>query len=97
MSSKRQRGEGSGSQKAQSYDKRRFVNKAASERYHSLLASKALIPKRRIKPHETQDGAVADMIIERGWSYFTQQPKAAMVTIVKEFYANAKEARHNIV
>lgn len=54
MSSKRQRGESSKPSKA--YDKKRFVSEAASERYHNVLASKALISKRGLKPHDTQNG-----------------------------------------
>lgn len=72
MSSKRQRGDGSTSQASKSYDKQRFVSKAASEQYYSLLVSKELVPERGIKPYEIQDNGVADMIKERGWENLTQ-------------------------
>lgn len=37
------------------------------------------------------------MIIERGWLDFTKQPEAAVISIVKEFYANAKDAQDYVV
>lgn len=97
MASKRQRGEMSRSQASEPYDRRPFVSEATSERYHSLSMGKSLIPERGIMPHETQDFGVAVMIAERGWENFTVQPEPAVVAIVKEFYANAKEARNNVV
>lgn len=91
MSGNHQRVDKSASQALKSYDKLRFINKSASDRYYSFLDDKTLIPKWGIKPHETKNGGIADMIKERGCENFTKQPKAAVVTIVKEFYANAKE------
>lgn len=65
------------------YDKKRFVSEATSERFHKVLAGKILIPEQGLRPHETQDGSVAAMILERGWMDFTAQPEAAVVSIVK--------------
>lgn len=48
-------------------------------------------------PQEVHDRGVAAIITEWGWETFTAQSKAAVVAIVKEFYANAKEARNNVV
>lgn len=88
MASKQQRGDVYDSQYSKVYDKKRFVSVAALDRYYSLLADKALIPERGIKPHETQDIGVAYMIKEKGYENFTQQLEAAVVVIVKEFYVN---------
>lgn len=37
------------------------------------------------------------MITERKWWEFVKQPEATVVSIVKEFYANVKEARDSVV
>lgn len=71
MSNKRQRVSGSTSQASKTDDKHIFINKATSKHYYSLLAGKVLILEWGIKPHETQDGGVADMIKEKGWENFT--------------------------
>lgn len=97
MSYKHQKVDGSTPQASKSHDKHIFVNKATIDRYYSFLVVTVLILERGIKPHETQKGGVTDMIKERGWENFTQQSEAAVITIVKEFYANSKEAKGHMV
>lgn len=36
------------------------------------------------------------MIEERGWQALTAQPEPAVVEIIREFYANAKEVEDNV-
>lgn len=85
MSSKTHRGESSkpSSKHAKQYDKKQFVNEATSERYHTVLAGKALIPKRGLRPYETQSGQLAIMIIDKGSLEFTKQSEVAVVSIMK--------------
>lgn len=56
-----------------------------------------LILERGIMPQEHHDRGIVATITERGWETFTAQPEAAVVAVVKEFYANAKEAKNNVV
>lgn len=48
-----------------------------------MLVHKTLVPERGLKPHEALSGKMAAMIIERGWQEFTQQPEAAVISIVR--------------
>lgn len=61
------------------------------------MAKKALTPERGLRLHETYDGCVHDMIMEHGWLDFTKQPEVTIIPVVKEFYANAKEAKNHVV
>lgn len=79
------------------YDKKRFVSETALEWFHKVLAGKAFIPKRGLRPYETQDGSMASMILDRGWWELIAQSEAAVMSIVKEFYVNVKEAWNHVV
>lgn len=97
MAPKRQRGDGSGSRAPRQFDTTNFVSAAISERFHSLLVNKTLVLERGIMPQEYSDRGIIATIEERGWETLTAQPEATAVAIVKEFYANATEARNNVV
>lgn len=98
MASKRQRGEGSGtaSTPPPRFDSRRFVSHAAQERYNRM-ATRSLVPERGLRPDQSKDGDMAVMIAERNWFTLTEQPEPAVITVVKEFYANVPEHDHYTV
>lgn len=73
------------------------MSEEASERFHTVLAGKKLIPERGLRPDATKTGHIATMIAETRWWEFTKQPEAAVISIVKEFYANAKEAEGFVI
>lgn len=95
MSSKHQRDDSS--KPSTPYDRKKFISEATSDPFHTVLPGKVLIPERSLRPHETQDGSMAAMILERGWLDFIAQPEATIVSVVKEFYANAKETQNHVV
>lgn len=96
MAPKRQRTYGSSSRALDAFDTTRFISEAASNHYHYFLAGKTLIPERGLCPHQTQTN-LATMIEGWSWGKFIEQPKPAVVSIVKEFYANAKQTEGRVV
>lgn len=93
MLAKRQRGDGLSSSPSKSYDKKKFINLEASDKY-SRMAHKRVIPERDLRVDQNQDGEIVVMIAERHWFDLIAQPDPAMISVVKEFYANAKEHYH---
>lgn len=73
------------------------MSEEASERFHTVLVGKKLIPERGLRPDATETGQIAAIIAERRWWEFTKQPEAAVISIVNEFYANAKEAEGFVI
>lgn len=92
MSAKCQRGEGSSSKPSKQYDKKKFINAEAFDRY-TTLANKTIIPQRGLRPDETRDNEIVVMIIKRDQFTLTEQPDPTVIPVVKEFYAKAKD--HN--
>lgn len=60
-----------------------------SEYFHNVLTGKSFVLERGLRPDENRDGEISVMIIERNWFDFTEQPTPAVISVVKEFYANA--------
>lgn len=72
------------------------MSEAASDHYRNILVGKTPIPERGLCPNESSSNMAA-MTESRGWGRFTEQPKPTMVSIVQEFYANAKETKGRVV
>lgn len=87
MAPKRQRA--STLQSAPQFDDTRFVSVARELRYHRVIANKNLVSKRGLRPDLRQDGEMATMITERRWSHLTRQLDPTVISLVREFYANA--------
>lgn len=96
MAPKRQRAPGSTTRPQASYDTNCFMNEATFDNYHNLLVGKTPISECGLRPSESQSN-IAAMIASRGWGKFTDHPKPAMVSIVQEFYVNAKETEGHVV
>ena len=52
---------------------------------------KTFVLERGLRPAPQRDGDMAVMIAERNWFHLIQKPRAVVILIVMEFYANAKE------
>lgn len=89
--------QGESSQSSKPLDKKWFVTEEASERFHTILAGNNLILERDLQPDATQMGQIDVMIAVRRWRESTKQPEAAVISIVIEFYANAKETEGFVV
>lgn len=96
MAPKTHRGEGSGSRGARTYDHTKFMSETVSGRFHAYLVNKKLIQERGLVPQEANGLGIHATINEHRWRVLTSQPKAVMVSIVKEFYANVVEAKDKV-
>lgn len=82
------------SSKTAKFDKDKFISFEASERYKHSVVTKTCVPERGINC----PGTLVNQHIEgRNWQEFVKQPSAALVPVVREFYANAKEHRNKKV
>ena len=70
----------------------RFVDAAAEEEYTRLL-TKPVLKERGFLP-SGRDGELMPMIAEKGWISFCESPEAVPLSVVREFYANAKADRN---
>lgn len=99
MAPKRQRGVGSRSRASNQFDTSQFIGKVVSDHYHNILAAKTLILERGLRLDETlmDSHEISTMIAQRGSKEFTAQPQPTAISIVKEFYVNAKETEGRVV
>lgn len=95
MASKLQRGDSS--QSAQAYDRTKFVSSEVSKYFHNVLTWKYFMLEKGLRPDETQDEEMGVMIMEPNWFDLTEQPSATVISVVKEFYANAWETKNYVV
>lgn len=95
MATKRQRGDSSRS--FQVYDRTKFVSAEVSEYFHNVLTGKSFVLERGLRPDENLDGEMGIMIMERNWFDLTEQPGAVVISMVKEFYVNTREAENYVV
>ena len=75
------------------YDSDKFVSEEAQSRYHESVVKRIPIAERGLCVSGVSWPAIQNNIYARKWDEFCKQPKAAVVPIVREFYANAPE--HN--
>ena len=66
----------------------KFVSVEAAERYKHSVVHKSVIPERGFEGNITH---IIQHAGQRGWEELVKQPKSALVPVVREFYANAKE------
>ena len=79
-----------------SYDTTKFVSLVASNRYETSLLKKVPIGEREFN---LPTGAFRSLDYEfsrRGWGEFCKQPPAAILHVVREFYANAYEHQGSV-
>lgn len=93
---KRERVAESSSRASTTYDATRFVSEASSERFNEYLVNRNLIKERGLVPFESNGVSIRDVIRERRWGVLIAHPEVAVVSIMKEFYAHAAEARDKV-
>ncbi|GMN72950.1 hypothetical protein TIFTF001_055299, partial [Ficus carica] len=76
------------------YDTIKFVSKAAADRHKKFLDTKVAIPERGF---HTSNRRITDIVADRGWENFAQQPGSSATAVVYEFYANAYFPRDGAV
>lgn len=80
------------SSSTQSNVSRFLINAAAQSRFEHAKIHRRPIPKRGFALNLLNLG-IPDYMSSRGWETFAAQPRAAVIPIVREFYANAPEGR----
>lgn len=70
----------------------KFTSPEAQAEFTRLI-SKVVAKERRFIP-TAQDGELVGMILEKGWESFCEAPSAVPLSIVREFYANAKAEKN---
>ncbi|KAK1387686.1 hypothetical protein POM88_015864 [Heracleum sosnowskyi] len=74
------------------YDVNKFVSKEAQDEFENLL-TKGVVKERAFIP-SAEDGELGAMVKEHGWSGFCAGPVSVPLSIVREFYANAKQEKN---
>ncbi|XP_073033797.1 uncharacterized protein [Primulina eburnea] len=91
---KKQRGTSASS----TFDRHRFVSEEARARYeHAKINRNPIVERGFQKQHEDRHVETRIELERRGWETFSNHPKAAVVLVVREFYANAMEGRNGTV
>ena len=92
---KRQRGEGSKTKDA-GPSLNVFVSVAAEEQFNNYNKNRACIRERGFAlSHNPTFAFIQETIQTRGWSTYCSPPKDGSMTLVREFYANAREHRNH--
>lgn len=65
------------------------MSEEAKKRFNKVLARKTLVLERGLKLDANLDEDMVEMIAERNWFKLVEQPRLAVISIVKELYANA--------
>lgn len=73
------------------FNRHKFISKDAADRYRKLVVKSSVIPERGLAPCEVHQPQLFQNIMQRGWSDFVKQPEPAVLSIVREFYANMVE------
>lgn len=75
----------------------KFVSEEAETRFKTILEKKTLVLEWGLRPNANLDEDIALMIVERNWFQLVEQPQPFVISIIKEFYANAFEREGNVV
>ena len=75
----------------QEYDASKFVSLAAQKRYLASVVKKGAIQERTL--YVSVD-SVSQQVKRRKWEELIKHPEAAVMPLVREFYANMKEYRN---
>lgn len=97
MAPKKQRivgGSSSNPSTEEDFDNKIFVSRQAQDEFDSLMM-RLVIKERGFAP-SSEDGELADMVDERGWADFCAKPESIPLSVVKEFYANAKMEKNGL-
>ena len=75
------------------FDHNRFVSAAAEARFQSSITRRLCIKERdfELDSGNSKTTNFSQTIQERGWQLFCRHPKAAAMTVVREFFTNAHE------
>ena len=76
------------------YDHSRFISAEAAARFQSSITRRSGIAERgfELVADNARTQIFYNTIRERGWQIFCRPPKAAAMTVVREFFANAQES-----
>lgn len=69
----------------------KFVSEEAETRFKTILEKKTLVLEWGLRPNANLDEDIALMIVERNWFQLVEQPQPFVISVIKEFYANAFE------
>ena len=75
------------------FDTEKFVSEEAQTRFHASVVKRNPIAERGLCVKGVNQPSIQNNFRARKWDEFCNQPKVAIVPIVREFYANALE--HN--
>ena len=79
------------------FDKTKFVSENAQNRSYDSMSNQNLIAERGLCVTRINWPTITANIRERKWDNFCAQPQAAIVPVVREFYANVPEHHHRMV
>ena len=79
------------------FDETKFVSENAQNRYYDPVSNQNMIAKRGLCVTGINWPTITTNIRERKWDSFCAQPQAAIVPVVREFYANVPEHHHRKV
>lgn len=69
------------------WDAVKFPSEEAWKRYTQKFSQRSLVPERGLRPDGKTDVDIMAMIAAMKWIHFTKPPEAAVISVVKEFYA----------
>ena len=75
------------------FDQTLFVSTEAEAHFNESCVKRAGLKERRLETSGIYIQHFTDIIESRGWQFFCQQPKAAAMIMVREFYANAHKVQ----
>lgn len=80
---------GDSSQASSSFDNRRFISCEAEKRFTKFKEDeKAIMRERALKP-DPGDGKILEFIRAQNWETLATNPTLVVISLVREFYANA--------
>ena len=79
------------------FDTKKFVSEEAQIRFHDSVVKINPIDERRLCITRVNWPSIHNNFRARKWDEFCAQPKAAIVPIIREFYANAPEHKNRKV
>ncbi|KAJ4723238.1 hypothetical protein OWV82_006628 [Melia azedarach] len=86
---------GNSSKASSSFNNKRFVSLEAQDKFNKFEEEdKALVRERALKPIPG-DGRILEFIQAKKWEALTDIPTPAILSLVREFYANASLACFN--
>ncbi|KAJ4715100.1 Retrovirus-related Pol polyprotein from transposon 17.6 [Melia azedarach] len=79
----------------------RFISDEAEEHFEEQLKNKKLLPEKGFHMQDSPSlglpSYVSEVIVQRGWHKFVQNPDPPLVVVMKEFYANWLNPEEEVV